>query len=451
MTNLSHLLACPRCRAALDGWSCPSCQVTFPVLDGVPWLVSDPDAVRFQWRNRWQLGLADLERRQRAVREAAGSATDEATLARLGNLAEGYAAQHRGLKTLLGSLGLAAPADLETYLALRTRLPTQVGLTSYQANVFRDWCWGDAENRASVEAISGSLAPPGAREEQSLLVLGAGAGRLAFDLHQDLEIGLTVALEFNPYLTILARRLAAGEAIDLVEFPIAPAHGARSAIARTLAAPAPAREGFEVVLADAMNPPFLPGAFDLVATPWLVDVIDAPPRSLLQQVNTLLKPGGEWIYHGSLAFDRPDPAENLNLEELTALAVECGFRVGGTEEREMPYLNCPDSRHGRRERVVTFVARKATALDPPPPHQSLPDWIARGDEPVPLLASFQSQAMAVRIHAFIMSLIDGRRSLEDMAAVLEEQQLMGKEEARVAIRGFLIKMYDEASTGRGFS
>jgi hypothetical protein len=69
---------------------------------------------------------------------------------------------------------------------------------------------------------------------------------------------------------------------------------------------------------------------------------------------------------------------------------------------------------------------------------------------VPLLASFQSQAMATRIHAFIMSLIDGTRSLEDMAATMEAQQLMPRDEAKTAIRGFLIKMFEEASASGGF-
>ena len=66
------------------------------------------------------------------------------------------------------------------------------------------------------------------------------------------------------------------------------------------------------------------------------------------------------------------------------------------------------------------------------------------------MPQFQSQALSTRIHAFIMSLIDGKRSLKDMATVMEDQQLMTKAEAEQAIRGFLIKMYDEAQRGRGY-
>ncbi len=446
MATLEHILACPRCRNGLRDLHCSACRVAFPEHDGVPWLVADPDATRLDWRNRWQMALRDLEKRQKQARSALAADPPAATRARLENLADGYAEQHRALKRLLGDLGLAGPADLETYLALKTRLPTRMGLMAYQANVFRDWVWGEQENRASLEAVTGALA---GHEPGAVLVLGAGAGRLACDLHRSLSPESTVALELNPYLTTVMSRMAAGEPVSLVEFPPAPQAGERSAIPRVLAAPAPADPGFHVVLADASRPPFLPGSFDLVLTPWLLDVMDAPPPVMLATVGSLLKPGGRWVYHGSLAFDRADVSENLNLQELLELAAATGFTTERVDEQTVPYLDCPDSRHGRRESVLTLSATCPDTLQPPPLPRSLPDWIARGREPVPLLPAFRSQAMATRIHAFIMSLIDGKRSLKDMAAVMEAQQLMSREEAEVAIRGFLIKMFDEASAGSG--
>ncbi len=83
-------------------------------------------------------------------------------------------------------------------------------------------------------------------------------------------------------------------------------------------------------------------------------------------------------------------------------------------------------------------------MTPPARHTNLPEWIVSGSTPIPALPAFTTQAMTTRMHAFIMTLIDGRRTLEDMAAVLEEQKLMDRREARTALRGFLIRMYDEA-------
>jgi hypothetical protein len=53
----------------------------------------------------------------------------------------------------------------------------------------------------------------------------------------------------------------------------------------------------------------------------------------------------------------------------------------------------------------------------------------------------------MRIHAFLMSLIDGRRSLKDMAKLVVEQRLMNADEAEPAIRSFLIKMHDDSRRG----
>jgi SAM-dependent methyltransferase len=419
----------------------------------VPWLVGDPGAALAEWRNRWQMAMADLERRQQTARDALARATADATRTRLTALADGYAHQHRALRGLLGHLGLAKPADLETYIALQTRPPSRMGIHSYDANVFRDWCWGDAENQASLRQVREALAGPA---PASVLVLGAGAGRLAYDLHQERDgdaqdsVRSTMAVELNPYLTAVASRMAAGDDLTLVEFPIAPTSGTTAAIQRTLESPGPAAAGYQVILADALRAPFLSGSFDAVITPWLLDVLDASPSRVMTEINRVLKPDGRWVYHGSLAFNRPDPLENPDLDELHGLAAAAGFELLTAAEEAGPYLACPDSRHARQESIVTIAYRKLREADALPPHANLPEWIARDDRPIPLLPAFQNQAMATRIHAFIMSLIDGERSLADLAEVMESQRLMPRDDAVAAIRGFLIKMFDEASSSGGY-
>lgn len=441
LSTLADILACPRCDSALQNLQCPGCQIEFPVIDAVPWLVADPPAVLSQWRNRWHMALAQLETQSKAARSALEDSSSNAARTRLRTLSEGYANQHKALSHLLASLGIGQPADLETYLALKTRLPTQLGLLSYQANVHRDWCWGDAENSQSLASVTRALP---AKKPHRILVLGAGAGRLAYDLHDSLAPELTVALDINPYLTSIAHRMATGESVSLIEFPLAPSSEAQCAIERTLCAPRATQPGFQVVLADALRAPFKPGSFDLVVTPWLIDVVDVPTSLLLPGFNHLLKEGGTWILHGSLAFTQRDPAECPNLAEIQELTEEHGFRIHQVSEATQPYLDCPDSRHGRRESVVTLAAVKTASVAQPERRQNLPDWIAKGRSPVPLLPAFQTQAMTTRIHAFIMTLIDGKRSLKDMAQELEQQQLMPREDAETAIRGFLIKMFEEA-------
>lgn len=440
MSTFTSILACPRCAVSLEEFHCKACQLEFPVVDGIPWLFADPQATRTDWRNRWNLALADLSSRLNQAKTALTNCASAAE-PRLRQLVAGYETQIGATRELLSSLALGPDADLTTYLALKTRLPPQADLFSYEANVFRDWCWGEAENSLSLNAIVDIL--DGVRPRR-ILTLGSGAGRLSYDLHQLLNPELSVAVDMNPLLATVAQRLSAGETVDLVEFPRAPVNGTSVALPRTLSAPEKANAGFEVVLADAMRAPFQPGSFDLIVTPWLLDIIDAPPAEFIQRLNPLLRTKGLWIHHGSLAFTHADPGQCPDLEELQELNRKCGFGEQKSSEIIAPYLDSPVSRHARRETLVTLRAAKITDCGELPRYQALPDWLAKGRQPIPLLPAFQTQAMTTRIHAFIMTLVDGKRSLQEIAKVLEEQQLMPKEDAEVAIRGFLIKMFEEA-------
>lgn len=447
--DLSTFLACPRCDAPLaaagSAWRCAGCAVDFPQLAGVPWVFAEPNASLDEWRARLHFALQRLEReRQQLTAALTDTALRPATRSRLERLEAATRDHGARLRALLAPLALEQhTASYETYLALRTRLPPDQGLTTYYANIHRDWCWGDAENDASFDALATLLgnAAPG-----RVLVLGAGAGRLAYDLHMRTAATLTVALDFNPLLMVVADRVArGGETIELYEFPLAPRGDA--AVLRTLAAPAPARAGFVPMLADAHRPPFRRGSFDTVVTPWLVDILPERFDVLCARVNALLDDGGRWLNFGSLSFHHADPAARYGLDECRAALEENGFGDVRVDEREIPYLCSPASRHARREQIVSWSVRKQHDIKKLPRYHALPEWLVRGTEPVPLSESFRSQAAATRIHAFLMSLIDGRRSIKDMVKLIVEQRLMGATEAESALRSFLTKMHDDSRRG----
>jgi len=445
---LRELLACPRCDAPLAeagaAWRCAGCEVEFPRVAGIPWMFAEPNAALGEWRGRLHFSLQRLERdRQSIAASLADASLRPATRARLESLERATREHGERLRALLAPLELEQhSASYEMYLALRTRLPSDQGLTTYYANIHRDWCWGDAENAASFEALAGALrdAPP-----SRVLVLGAGAGRLAYDVHMQTTARTTVALDFNPLLSIVADKVTRAEPIELYEFPIAPR--ADAAVLRTLAAPARARAGLVFVVADAHRPPFRHGAFDTVVTPWLVDILPERFDVLCARVNALLADGGRWLNFGSLSFHDADPAARYGIDECRAALEENGFGDVAVEEREIPYLSSPASRHARRERVVSWSGRKRRAVKKVPRYHALPEWLVRGADPVPLSDAFRGQAAATRIHAFLMSLIDGRRSIKDMAKLDVEQRLMTAAEAEPALRSFFIKMHDDSKRG----
>ena len=159
--------------------------------------------------------------------------------------------------------------------------------------------------------------------------------------------------------------------------------------------------------------------FDLVLTPWFIDVAGEPVAQVARRVNALLAPGGFWVNHGSLAFADAAPAQAWSLEELVESLPSAGFARAEPRESRQPYLASPASRHARIESVITFCARKERDVPAPPAGRELPPWIRQPDLPVPVLPQFRAQALSTRVYAFLLAMIDGERTIRDMARLME--------------------------------
>jgi len=445
--DLAAVLRCPRCeRAPLSlqraGWICTGCNAGYPVVGDVPWLFAEPQSMLAQWRARLQFLLLSIHREVQTLRAELAGAGIALTRQRLELLVAAYEDHAQRLVRLLAPLDLGAThTGYETHLALRTRLPGEQGLTNYYANIHRDWAWGAAENEASVAIIQ---ALKGNRPDWGrTLILGAGSGRLAYDVHTQCAPRLTIAVDFNPLLLFVARDVTRGGAVELYEFPIAPRRLTDHAILRRLAAPQPVREGFYLVAADVLRAPFSAHAFDTVMTPWLIDIVSEDFATFATKINGLVRPGGTWINFGSLAFSQGARAQRLSYEETLEALKRSGFAEPLVNEQSIPYMHSPASRHARLESVVAWCARKEKDV-PAISTQGIPDWLVLSDRPVLQSEDFKVQAVATRIHAYLMALIDGRRSIQDMARLLVEQRLMNQEDAEPAVRRFLARMYEDS-------
>lgn len=449
MADITFLLACPRCDTKLalreNGHHyCRACKVEFPLLGDMPWLFAEPAATLGEWRGRLHFALQQLVDEIAGIeRELQRNDLGPPTRQRVLRYQTALQEHHSALSTLLKPLDVQAlSGSVESYLALRTRLPVDQGLTTYYANIHRDWAWGETENTASLRQIQSVLGEH--TELGNVLVLGAGAGRLAYDIHTHLDCATTVAMDFNPLLMLVAKGVTGGDTLELYEFPISPKDPGDDAVLRTLSAPAPADENFHLLLGDALRPPLQSKSIDTVVTPWLIDIIDTDLPVLAARINNLLSDDGRWLNFGSLAFAGPQRARRYSAEETCAIVADNGFSEPRVYEETIPYMCSPASRHGRQETVFSFAASKTNDIKKPERHRALPEWLVTGKEPVPLSPSFRNQAMTTQVYAFIMSLIDGKRSIRDMATVLEAKRLMSKEEAEPAIRSFLTKMHDDA-------
>jgi hypothetical protein len=227
-------------------------------------------------------------------------------------------------------------ARIMSYLA---DSPGPSTLNSNYANLFRDWVWGEAENRAALDCVN-SVVDAG-HQWGRLVVLGAGACRLAYDLHQSQKPAHTTVSDFNPLLMLAAQKIVRGETLELVEFPLMPSEGAQFAIQQKLKAPAAVNGEFDFVLTDATNPGFEKESFDAVLTPWLIDIVKMDLADFLPVLNQLLPEGGSWINFGPLGFNNSRVASHYAIEEVRYLIKKFGFEIKHEKFERIPYMHNP--------------------------------------------------------------------------------------------------------------
>ncbi len=331
-----ELLVCPICRsfdqaartvrvAPLErrpddgAWACtnaPACGFVFPEVEGIPVILKPGTAFK-----------ASL----RFLPEARPLA-----LARL--------------------LALLGPEDP---LAARAR-----GVGSYTVAHLGDWSPDPeialAARPNAYSTLAATLAERGAVSGRTI-VLGAGPGRLAYELQPFCEevLALDVALD----MLLPGRRAMAGAApaaivcaTDSLEWRAVP-----------VAAPDPARaDRIRFVCGDALDPPVRALVFDTVVAANVVDSI-FDPSLLIGQVDAILRPGGRAVIVSPYVWkaETTPPGSWLRggAQQALALLETYGRATTPYESAEwlpeMEWALRVDANHAVRYRLQGFVARKS--------------------------------------------------------------------------------------------
>lgn len=408
---------CPRCHGALadaaDGRRCGVCGTTYPTLGGVPCLVEDPQL----WRELWRSRLDDYLR--------AGGARLRALAAEIGrpNLFE-------GTRSRLARLSAAIDEDLRTYSNLFSdfvsgatderralpQAPANAVVAEYSENLFRDFVWGQSEAAAMLELVrrlaGGALG--------STAVYGVGTGQLALSIQTELGAERTFGFDLNPLPLLVSSRLLNGEVVELHEFPPSPHSVAETAVRQRLSVSVTKPAQLSFAFADALRPPLAHGCLDTVVTPWFIDAVGADIRETAAAVNRALRPGGHWLNFGPLRFKGPI-AQRYTIEEVEEAVTTAGFELAQRFHQDVPYFHSPHSGAHRTERVFAFAAKK-TADAPAVPSRPLFElWLSDTNAPIPSLPSLTALQRSSAFTAGIVGMVDGRRSLSDIALGLSRE------------------------------
>jgi len=444
---LAQIAHCPRCQGRLDvrgsDLGCAACDVTFPSLGSVPLLVSEHESLIRDWRDQLAAFEAMMERTALELRSELGRFDLlPRTRERLERLTSANAANRSAIATLFAEAGLVLdPIALER---AQGEARAGAGIVQHYEQAVRDWGWpGSDQNQASlarVLRVAGREQPLG-----KTLVLGTGASRLAYDLHSALAPELTIALDLDPFVLLVAHSVLFGDGLALVETPIDPAGPDVAAVPRRLQREGDPPRDFACVLADAFEPPFAEASFDTIVTPWFIDIAAEDFRDVVGLVSVLLREGGRWLNDGPLLYKSSSYDLRYSQAEVLELLSLGGFRIDAHTSAEVPYLHSPDSAHARTERVLSFCATKADGavaeVDAATPrwvllrHLSIPAFVGSVPSGPPLVAK-------------ILGLVDGSRCINEITELVEELVRPPPGMASVDIvGGLLLQAYRDRAHG----
>lgn len=356
MTNrIPGEVVCPRCRARLDtALHCPACGQSYPFLKSIRVLLPDPAAHLELWRRQLGFLIQQGSETPHALQlQAAEPGIGEATRTRLHALGRAVAEQVADIALVLGPV-LGGPLSPQQGLGLPR------GATDYITCLFRDWAWSNGDDEENARSLAAIRRVSGSRNLGRTLVLGAGACRLAYDLHLHCGGTETAVLDVDPYLLVMAEAVVRGSAVTLTESSVnAPEI---DPVSRRWSLVAPSgrlgEEVFHFFLANGTDPPLLDHTFDTIVTPWFIDQVPTDLEALLRRLRALLVPGGRWINHGPLIYP-PNAlpiARWYSRQEIFDLSRTVGFQVDAWETASQPHFVSPLTGRGLLENVLTFEA-----------------------------------------------------------------------------------------------
>jgi hypothetical protein len=191
----------------------------------------------------------------------------------------------------------------------------------------------------------------------------------------------------------------------------------RLSAVRTLEAPRGAVERFFPLIANGLALPFAPQSFDTIVTPWFTDLVPPDHRDWVTNVRRFLRDGGRWVNYGPLLYPPSRPAAcRFSREELLELVELAGFEVEKTTSALMPFSLSPLAERGRLEPCLAFSAKKSAVIggdshDPPA-------FIVLADLPVPDFEGRPGFYHQVATFRAVVELVDGRRSINEIAAAI---------------------------------
>lgn len=457
-----HLLACPQCGASAlqvsnslnaSALECTQCKTPFFSLGDIPCLFPGGEHHKTLLQHHLQAHKNQVEGLLESTRQSL--VRRDLTAANRTRLECLYSGLGHSLETCLS---LFAQHQLTPQLEPQFPAHNSGELTTYYDLILRDWAWDDAQNSCGINENQAALArtlqalPPNTPAGDTL-VLGAGAGRLSWDIHLALKPTHTLAFDCNPLPLLVANRLIQHpqQPIRFSEIKPHPQQGSPVSYLWSLIPPeasTPQADTWFPILGNALFAPFKAHSFDTLITPWFIDVNGADVRDVIGWVQSLLKPGGLWINSGPLLYSPAlAPHQRYAHNEIEELLYLSGFKCLTQHTETAPYLASPLESRLRLEEIWTFCAQAPQATATPPAGDPLtPSWLLLPHLPIPKGAVHST--LEYPLVQTLLRAIDGKHSINSLSLTLASQLNNGidAKQTIIALFGELLAFQQQASS-----
>ena len=440
---LANILICPSCKFTgadnlmAGSQKCSRCHTEFFDLLGLSCHFPSGKVQKYLWEDLLAKFITEMAGQKKAhLENLAGYHQTRKTKKRMEVMQEVRLKSQEGIIKILRDAGLS-PKRREEFSHFGTK-----GFTQYFELLLRDWGW-----QASTQASEGELYREYEDENQyalghleaqlpetfkakKILVIGSGAGRLSWDLHQYLKPNLTVALDSNPLLAFVSHAMVKlGKEYTLQEARLYPHAGLPQAHSWMLKDQSDAqtelRDSWVAMGADAWAAPFKDESFDLIVTPWFMDINGQDSKKTIAVVDRLIEPGGYCLNYGPFLYPEELPEDQkYTPDEIREFLQLCNFSLESESFHRIPYTYSPLNERGRIEEVWAFLAKMSdqkTHLDnagetsePVYKHQP-PPWLILPHLPIPQLTQ---PGLIPEDLKNISQLIDGNTSINALAEML---------------------------------
>lgn len=445
-TQLRTQCCCPNCRANVsEGFNleqlfCNRCKSEFFTMENIPCLFPAGTHQRLIWQHQTAMLTSLAEQALNNIRESlARYDLSDTTRERLAEIYKANLINRDSIQSLLAKKSVP-PEFNETLNQMHAG-----DLSEYFDLIFRDWAWDTVsepseENKNALKRIT-SLIDTLPNSPKRVLVLGAGAGRLSWDIHTYLDPEFSLVVDSNPLLLAVADELIKQKnSLTFGEFKLFPQIDFPTTATRNIPSPqVPVHQSSNwfLLAANVWNLPLPTQSFDLIITPWFIDVNGGDVRDLIGLIQNLLTPEGSWLNTGPLLYTRHLPTQL----KYSQTEIKEFFSLGGlslTSERidQAPYLVSPMEARIRTEQIWSFVATQTAHTQPVA--GVIANWLIMHHLPIPV-DNYRSSQSHPLIDA-IIQMVDGKKSINTISAILDPQMPEGVmvKEVVVAILGQLV-------------